>query len=60
MAEAVTVKPVPSNQEQVKVDSATRRAAGDMQLPDKVHTWPYLVRAEFISGCVMIERVSPT
>jgi len=47
-------KPIPKDQEQVKVDSATRRAAVDVQLPDKVHTWPYLVRAEFISGCVMI------
>src|SRR6186997_877556 len=52
MAEAV--KPISTNQEQVKIDSATRRAAADTQLPDKVHTWPYLVRAEFISGCVMI------
>lgn len=23
-------------------------------LPDKVHTWPYLVRAEFIAGCVVL------
>src|SRR5713101_2806627 len=37
MAEAQTLKPIPKDQEQVKV-----------------HTWPYLVRAEFISGCVMI------
>src|SRR4030088_2177205 len=50
----ITTKPVPKDQEQVKVESATRRAAADIQLPDKVHTWPYLVRAEFISGCVMI------
>jgi hypothetical protein len=55
MAETFPItKPVPKDQEQVKVDSATRRAAADIQLPDKVHTWPYLVRAEFISGCVMI------
>ena len=54
MAERLPVKPVPKDQEQVKVDSATRRAAVDIQLPDKVHTWPYLVRAEFISGCVLI------
>src|SRR6266446_4212794 len=54
MAEAQTLKPISKDQEQVKVDSATRRAAVDVQLPDKVHTWPYLVRAEFISGCVMI------
>ena len=54
MAEAVTLKPIPKDQEQVKVDAGSRRAAADQALPDKVHTWPYLVRAEFISGCVMI------
>jgi hypothetical protein len=54
MAEATTLKPISTNQEQVKVDSAARRAALDHALPDKVHTWPYLVRAEFIAGCVMI------
>lgn len=52
MSEAV--KPIPKDQEQLKVDSGTRRAAVDQALPDKVHTWPYLVRAEFIAGCVMI------
>jgi hypothetical protein len=51
MAEAA--KPIPRDQEQVKVDAGKGRAAADVQLPDKVHTWPYLVRAEFISGCVM-------
>jgi hypothetical protein len=54
MAEATTLKPISTNQEQVKVDSSTRRAALDQALPDKVHTWPYLVRAEFIAGCVMV------
>src|SRR5215467_15642988 len=54
MAETFPIKPISKDQEQVKVDSATRRAAVDIQLPDKLHTWPYLVRAEFISGCVMI------
>src|SRR5580700_8480528 len=54
MAEATTLKPISTNQEQVKVDSSVRRAALDQALPDKVHTWPYLVRAEFIAGCVMI------
>jgi len=54
MAEAVSVKPIPKDQEQVKVDAGKNRSAADAQLPDKVHTWPYLVRAEFIAGCVMI------
>src|SRR5713101_3673023 len=54
LPQAQALKPISKDQEQVKVDSATRRAAVDVQLPDKVHTWPYLVRAEFISGCVMI------
>jgi hypothetical protein len=54
MAEATTIKAIPTDQEQVKVDAGKQRAAVDVQLPDKVHTWPYLVRAEFIAGCVMI------
>ncbi len=37
-----------------KVAAGRRRAAALAELPDKVHTWPYLVRAEFIAGCVMI------
>jgi hypothetical protein len=28
--------------------------APEPPLSDKVHTWPYLVRTEFIAGCVMI------
>ena len=51
---AEVVKPIPKDQEQVKVDAGKSRAAAAAQLPDKVHTWPYLVRAEFIAGCVMI------
>jgi hypothetical protein len=52
MAEA-KLSGVPANQEDVKVESAKRRAMVFEQLPDKVHCWPYLVRAEFIAGCVM-------
>jgi cytochrome b/b6/petD-like protein len=48
------LKGVPKDQEEVKVEAAKRRAAIHEELPDKVHTWPYLVRNEFISGCVMI------
>jgi hypothetical protein len=51
MAEA---NPAGREPEQLKVDAAVRRAEVAPQLPDKVHTWPYLVRAEFIAGCVMI------
>src|SRR5687768_1583443 len=51
MAEAL--KPIPKDQEQIKVDASVKRAQGEPALPDKVHTWPYLVRAEFISGCVL-------
>jgi hypothetical protein len=54
MAEASTASPIPSNQEQVKVDAAKRRAEASENLPDKVHTWPYLVRAEFIAGSVLL------
>jgi hypothetical protein len=39
--------------EDIKAESAKRRAATSA-LPDKVHTWPYLVRAEFISGLIML------
>src|SRR4051812_17100626 len=53
MAEA-KLTGVPANQEDVKVEAGKRRAMVADQLPDKVHTWPYLVRAEFIAGCVMV------
>jgi len=43
------------DQEEVKVQAGRARAAlPAADLPDKVHTWPYLVRAEFISGCVLL------
>src|ERR687884_2263494 len=43
------------DQEEVKVTAGRARAAlPAADLPDKVHTWPYLVRAEFISGCVLL------
>ena len=53
MAEA-TIPAVESPQEEIKVATGKKRALVSDQLPDKVHTWPYLVRAEFISGCVLI------
>src|ERR1700682_2937073 len=41
--------------EEVKVTSGRARAAlPASDLPDKVHTWPYLVRAEFIAGCILL------
>ncbi len=49
MAEAVAKSPAPRDQEELKVEAGKRRAEGWQSLPDKVHTWPYLVRAEFIS-----------
>src|SRR5213082_1250616 len=42
------------DQEEVKVQSGRARAIAASDLPDKVHTWPYLVRAEFISGCILL------
>ena len=43
------------DQEEVKVQAGRARASlPASDLPDKVHTWPYLVRAEFISGCVLM------
>src|SRR5207302_2375084 len=43
------------DQEEVKVQSGRARAAlPAADLPDKVHTWPYLVRAEFIAGCILL------
>ncbi|MGK4277412.1 hypothetical protein, partial [Escherichia coli] len=38
-----------------KVQAGRARASlPASDLPDKVHTWPYLVRAEFISGCILL------
>ncbi len=54
MAEAAAKSPVPRDQEEMKVEAGKRRAEGWQSLPDKVHTWPYLVRAEFIAGSVML------
>jgi hypothetical protein len=34
--------------------SAAVAAPAPPSLPDKIHSWPYFVRAEFIAGCVMI------
>src|SRR5713101_7220125 len=43
------------DQEEGKVIAGRARAAiPTADLPDKVHTWPYLVRAEFIAGCVLL------
>src|SRR6266480_2546470 len=43
------------DQEDAKVTAGRGRAAlPASDLPDKVHTWPYLVRAEFIAGCVLL------
>jgi len=43
------------DQEEVKVAAGRARASlPASDLPDKVHTWPYLVRAEFISGCILL------
>jgi hypothetical protein len=42
------------DQEEVKVQSGRARSIAASDLPDKVHTWPYLVRAEFIAGCVLL------
>ena len=43
------------DQEEVKVTAGRARANIPLaDLPDKVHTWPYLVRAEFIAGCVLL------
>ena len=43
-----------ADQEEVKVQAGRARALAAADLPDKVHTWPYLVRAEFISGCILL------
>ncbi|MHB1844948.1 MAG: cytochrome C [Deltaproteobacteria bacterium] len=53
---AETLAPIDSGivAEEVKVTAGKKRSAALSELPDKVHTWPYLVRAEFIAGCVLI------
>src|SRR5437588_8178645 len=54
MAENISPGAPIADQEEVKVQSGRARALAAADLPDKVHTWPYLVRAEFISGCVLL------
>jgi uncharacterized membrane protein len=54
MAENLNVGAPIGDHEEVKVQSGRARALASSDLPDKVHTWPYLVRAEFISGCVLL------
>lgn len=49
-----TGSPVPSNPEEVKSRAGKMRARVEVNLPDKVHTWPYLVRAEFIAGALFM------
>src|SRR3954468_1047012 len=54
MAENLNVGAPIQDQEEVKVQAGRARAIAASDLPDKVHTWPYLVRAEFIAGCVLL------
>ena len=55
MAESVSPGSQIQDPEEVKVTSGRARASLPVaDLPDKVHTWPYLVRAEFIAGCVLL------
>src|SRR5258706_479748 len=54
MAENISPGAPIGDHEEVKVTSGARAAIPTADLPDKVHTWPYLVRAEFISGCVLL------
>src|ERR1700753_222354 len=54
MAENVNPATI-QDQKEFRVRAGRARAAlPASDLPDKVHTWPYLVRAEFISGCVLL------
>jgi hypothetical protein len=54
MAENLTPGAPIADQEEVKVQAGRARSLSGADLPDKVHTWPYLVRAEFIAGCVLL------
>jgi hypothetical protein len=54
MAENISPGAPIGDHEEVKVTSGRARALAAQDLPDKVHTWPYLVRAEFIAGCVLL------
>ncbi|HEV8325255.1 MAG TPA: cytochrome C [Myxococcota bacterium] len=49
-------KSLPVNPEEVKASAGKRRtrSLAAEELPDKVHTWPYLVRNEFISGIILM------
>jgi uncharacterized membrane protein len=54
VAENITPGAPIADQEEVKVQAGRARSLAAQDLPDKVHTWPYLVRAEFIAGCVLL------
>lgn len=47
--EAVKVSPAPG-----PAPAPPPAAAPAVELRDKIHSWPYFVRAEFIAGCVMM------
>ncbi len=40
--------------EEIKARGAKKRAVASSGLPDKIHTWPYLVKVEFIAAIIMI------
>src|SRR2546421_6208161 len=54
MAENISPGAPIGDQEEVTVATGRARELAAQDLPDKVHTWPYLVRAEFISGCILL------
>src|ERR1700694_6065816 len=54
MAENVNPATIQDQEEAKVVAGRARAVLPASDLPDKVHTWPYLVRAEFIAGCVLL------
>src|SRR3977135_1534235 len=54
MAENVNPAVIQDQDEEKGQSGRARAALPAADLPDKVHTWPYLVRAEFIAGCILL------
>src|ERR671937_48116 len=55
MADHVPASTAAANQEEAKArPSAAPAPSALAELRDKIHSWPYFVRAEFIAGCVLV------
>src|SRR5687768_2793436 len=56
MADVTTATPPPAvaEAEGTKVAQKTKAAVKELSLPNRIHTWPYLVRLEFLTSLVVM------